>query len=79
MKVFLLTFVIFGLAMIGLALGWLLNQRTLKGSCGGLSSIPGHEDAQCACSSPCEKRKKRMAAEQSEAEKDQEKTIHFLG
>ena len=60
MQVFLLTFVIFGLAMLGLAVGWIFNQRSLKGSCGGVSSIPGMEDHICSCENPCEKRRQRM-------------------
>ncbi|SEA22672.1 hypothetical protein SAMN05660964_01167 [Thiothrix caldifontis] len=67
MKIFLLTFLIFGLAIIGLALGWILNQRSLKGSCGGLAAIPGIEKSDCSCSNPCEKRKQKMAQEQREA------------
>jgi hypothetical protein len=61
MKTFLLTFLIFSLAILGLALGWLFNNRVLKGSCGGLAGIPGMEKGKCSCSSPCEKRKKEMA------------------
>jgi Uncharacterized protein conserved in bacteria len=67
MKIFLLTFLIFGLAIIGLALGWILNQRSLKGSCGGLAAISGIEKSDCSCSNPCEKRKQKMAQEQREA------------
>ncbi|UOG92255.1 MAG: (Na+)-NQR maturation NqrM [Candidatus Thiothrix sulfatifontis] len=67
MKIFLLTFLIFGLAIIGLALGWILNQRSLKGSCGGLAAIPGMEKSDCSCSNPCEKRKQKMAQAQHEA------------
>lgn len=60
MQVFFLTFIIFALAMFGLAIGWLFSQKTLKGSCGGVSALPGMEDHQCSCSAPCEKRKERM-------------------
>ena len=67
MEVFLLTFLIFGLAIIGLALGWILNHRSLQGSCGGLSAIPGIAKSDCSCSNPCEKRKQKMAQEQREA------------
>jgi hypothetical protein len=59
----ILTFIIFVLAVLGLALGWLLNHRSLKGSCGGLSGIPGIEKSDCSCSNPCEKRKQKMAQE----------------
>ncbi|MEZ5448198.1 MAG: (Na+)-NQR maturation NqrM [Thiolinea sp.] len=60
LTVFLLTFLIFALAMLGLAVGWLFNQRALKGSCGGISSLPGMEDHQCSCSEPCEKRRRAL-------------------
>ncbi|MEB4590660.1 (Na+)-NQR maturation NqrM [Candidatus Thiothrix sp. Deng01] len=63
MKIFLLTFLIFLLAVLGLAIGWLFSNRSLKGSCGGLSAIPGMENAHCSCSNPCEKRKQKMAQE----------------
>lgn len=63
MEVFFLSFMIFFLAMTGLALGWLFSNRSIKGSCGGLSAIPGMEKNRCACSNPCEKRKQRMAEE----------------
>jgi hypothetical protein len=35
MDVFLLTVLIFGLAMAGMAVGVIFSNRTLKGSCGG--------------------------------------------
>lgn len=61
MQIFLITFFILALAFFGMSLGVLLNKRELKGSCGGLSNIPGLE-SDCSCSSPCEKRKAKMAA-----------------
>ncbi len=67
MQLFLITFIILLLAGLGMAAGLFLNKRELKGSCGGLANIPGI-DGDCSCSSPCEKRKARMKAEQ---------TIHF--
>nr|CAA6829761.1 MAG: Unknown protein [uncultured Thiotrichaceae bacterium] len=60
MQIFFLTFIIFSLAMLGLAIGWLFNEKVLKGSCGGMSALPGMQDHQCSCSNPCEKRKARM-------------------
>lgn len=66
MQIFLLTFLILGLAIIGMAVGVILNRRELKGSCGGISSIPGMEDhnSNCSCSKPCDKRKARIKQEQ---------------
>lgn len=72
MQVFLLTFIVFGLAILGLSLGWLINQRTLKGSCGGLNAIPGMEKSQCSCSNPCEKRKQKIL---QEAAREQQSTV----
>lgn len=65
MQIFFLTFVVFGLAMLGLAIGWLFNQKVLKGSCGGVANLPGMEGHECSCSNPCEKRKQRMRDEAS--------------
>lgn len=63
MITFLTTFIIFVVAVAALSIGWILNQKSIKGSCGGLSSIPGFEKSDCSCSKPCEKRLKRLAAE----------------
>lgn len=63
MQIFFLTFTVFALAMLGLAVGWLINQRALKGSCGGISAVPGMEDYRCSCDTPCEKRRKQMMAD----------------
>ena len=63
MQIFLLTFLVLLLAFFGMAMGVILNNRELKGSCGGLSNIPGIK-SDCSCASPCEKRKARMAQQQ---------------
>lgn len=64
MSVFLLTFIIFSLVAFGMSLGVILNNRELKGSCGGLGNIPGVSN-DCSCSNPCEKKKARMQKEQT--------------
>jgi len=75
MQVFILTFIFFGLAMLGLAVGWLFNNRALKGSCGGISNLPGMENHACSCSNPCEKKRKQMAA--AKQNDNGEKIIEF--
>ncbi len=51
MGTFILSFLIFLLAMAGLALGLIFGHAPLRGSCGGLSCV---KDADCAA---CPKRK----------------------
>lgn len=75
MSVFLLTFVIFSLVALGMSLGVILNNRELKGSCGGLGNIPGVSN-DCSCSNPCEKKKARMQKEQASNE-PKESPIEF--
>lgn len=60
MMTFLTTFIIFLVAVFALSIGWILNQKSIKGSCGGLNAIPGMESS-CSCAKPCEKRLKRIA------------------
>ena len=64
MSVFLLTFLILCLVAFGMSLGVILNNRELKGSCGGLGNIPGIS-GDCSCSNPCEKKKARMKQEEA--------------
>lgn len=52
----LITFSVFLLAVGGLSLGWLMQGKILKGSCGGLGG------EQCGiCKKPCEERVKKLA------------------
>lgn len=58
---FLFSFLLFGLAAVGIGIGVLLGRRAVRGSCGGLNAIPGIEsDCGGACRRPC--RKRRAAA-----------------
>ncbi|WP_371378191.1 (Na+)-NQR maturation NqrM [Thalassotalea aquiviva] len=57
MSIFILTFAFFILVFIAMGIGYLVQQKTLAGSCGGLSSM-GIEKA-CDCDNPCEKRLER--------------------
>lgn len=61
MTVFLATFAIFLLVVLGMSLGYLVKRKSLQGSCGGISSL-GLEKV-CNCPEPCDARKKRMARE----------------
>ncbi len=67
MLIFIITFIFFGLAMVGMAIGYLLKNRCLEGSCGGLNAM---KDAQgkplcesCTYPSPeCEELAEKYAA-----------------
>ena len=61
LTLFLATFAIFALAIMGMSLGYILKRKSIQGSCGGISSL-GLEKV-CDCPEPCEARKKRMARE----------------
>ncbi|HBR96477.1 MAG TPA: Na(+)-translocating NADH-quinone reductase subunit E [Gammaproteobacteria bacterium] len=56
MQVFIATFVVLMIAIVAMAVGVLLSNKRLKGSCGGLSAV-GIEKT-CACENPCDKRQK---------------------
>ncbi len=54
MTVYFISFIIIGLAFLGMAAGVLLGRSSIKGSCGGLSATEGL-DAECpVCSGNCE-------------------------
>jgi len=63
MLVYLIAFIVIALAVLGLALGVVLSDRRLKGSCGGLNKIQGLEGS-CGCEKPCEKRRQRDKLQQ---------------
>ena len=50
MQTMFATFLIFGLAVLGMAVGVMFGRRRLSGSCGG---VPGGSD--CTCSVPRQK------------------------
>ena len=63
MAIFLITFGFFLLVVVAMAVGYIFQQKSLAGSCGGLASVG--IDKACNCDNPCEKRKERerIAAE----------------
>ena len=57
MGLFLVTFAIMALALLGMAIGVIFGRSPIKGSCGGLNKIQGIE---CFCSKPCDKKRRAM-------------------
>lgn len=63
MLYFLVTLAVFLLMFLAMAIGYILQRKTISGSCGGLGSIGVEKE--CDCPEPCDNRKKRMAREQA--------------
>ena len=57
MKTLLLTFGLFLLVILGMAVGYIFSKRTIKGSCGGISSL-GMKKV-CDCDTPCDTLQKK--------------------
>jgi hypothetical protein len=55
MAIFLMSFVVITLAVLGMAVGTLCGRRALTGKCGGLKGIESFEAVCERCASPCEK------------------------
>lgn len=64
MNTFLITFILFLLVILGMAIGYIFSRREIKGSCGGISAL-GMKKV-CDCDEPCDKRKAQIAKEQNQ-------------
>lgn len=61
MSTFLLAFVFFVIVVTAMAVGYIVQEKTISGSCGGLGAL-GIEKA-CDCPEPCDRKKARMEKE----------------
>ncbi|WP_413110825.1 (Na+)-NQR maturation NqrM [Thaumasiovibrio sp. DFM-14] len=70
MVIFLTTFAVFLLVIAAMAIGYIIQKKTISGSCGGLGAVG--IDKECDCPEPCDRRKAReaKAAKQAQWEKD---------
>jgi hypothetical protein len=57
MMIFFITLGFFLVVVMAMAVGYIFQQKTLAGSCGGLASVG--IDKECNCDNPCEKRQER--------------------
>ncbi|TWX70375.1 (Na+)-NQR maturation NqrM [Colwellia sp. C1TZA3] len=57
MVMFLITLVFFLVIVMAMAVGYIFQNKTLAGSCGGLANVG--IDKSCNCDDPCEKRQER--------------------
>ena len=67
MAYFAATFVIFALVIAGMAIGYIIQKKSITGSCGGISNL-GMEKA-CDCPEPCDRKKSRMEKEEARQKK----------
>ena len=67
MMIFLLTLGLFLLVVLAMGVGYIFQQKSLAGSCGGLASV-GIEKT-CNCDDPCEKRIERDKQSHKEQQK----------
>ena len=51
---FIATFFVFLLVIIAMAIGYIFNKKTIRGSCGGLAAVG--VDKECDCPEPCDNR-----------------------
>lgn len=67
MSTFILAFAFFLVMVSAMAIGYIMQKKSISGSCGGLGAL-GIEKA-CDCPEPCERKKARMEKEQARQEK----------
>ncbi len=58
MTIYLVTFLVIALAVLGMAVGVIAGRKPISGSCGGLSKLGLECDA--GCEKPCPKRLARL-------------------
>lgn len=62
MSTFVLAFVFFLIVVVAMSVGYIFQQKTISGSCGGLGAL-GIAKA-CDCPEPCDRKKARMEKEE---------------
>lgn len=62
MTTFLLVFAAFLIIVLAMSVGYLVQRKSISGSCGGLGSVG--IDKVCDCDDPCDKRKAKIKREQ---------------
>jgi hypothetical protein len=69
MSTILASFFIFAIVMLCMAIGVIVNNREIKGSCGGLNAIDGLDGACdiCEIKEKCKRRQQHLKKEASKA------------
>ncbi|MEP1385773.1 MULTISPECIES: (Na+)-NQR maturation NqrM [Paraglaciecola] len=63
MSTFILAFVFFIVVAVAMSVGYIFQQKSIAGSCGGLGALG--IDKACDCPEPCDRKKMRMEKEQA--------------
>ncbi|MBT43803.1 MAG: Na(+)-translocating NADH-quinone reductase subunit E [Idiomarina sp.] len=75
MQTFLLVLALFLIVVLIMAVGYIVQRKTISGSCGGISSLG--MDKACDCDDPCDKKQARMAKDRMLKEQQwKENQIH---
>ena len=69
MSTFILAFVFFLVMVAAMAIGYILQKKTIAGSCGGLGAL-GISKA-CDCPEPCDRKKSQNGKRRKKADKNQ--------
>lgn len=67
LSTFILAFVFFLVVVVAMSVGYIFQQKTIAGSCGGLGALG--VDKACDCPEPCDRKKMRMEKEQAREKK----------
>ncbi len=67
MSTFILAFVFFMVVVVAMAVGYIFQQKSISGSCGGLGALG--IDKACDCPEPCDRKKARLEREQAREKK----------
>ncbi|WP_100644454.1 (Na+)-NQR maturation NqrM [Alteromonas facilis] len=67
MSTFVLAFVFFLAMVAAMAVGYMVQRKTISGSCGGLGALG--VDKACDCPEPCDRKKARMEREEARQKK----------
>jgi len=65
MNLFLVSFFVFSFVMVAMAVGVIVSNRTIKGSCGGLNDIDGLRGACDICEGKKQCKRRRQVEQQS--------------
>jgi hypothetical protein len=64
MNIMLITVAVFGIAFFGLAIGVIVSNKAIKGSCGGIANLMGESGCDaCELKNKCEKTGKEICEE----------------